>query len=92
MSDLAKFLTQWNRDYFPWPDEILVDERSAVMTRRAFERSPEYSLTSPSGVYPGKRWRCKCHQTSRWFLLEYVACAPGFCAHYSRLIYIVEES
>ena len=37
--------------------EIVIDDTSALMTRRVFNQLHEYSASFPSGVYPGKMWK-----------------------------------
>jgi hypothetical protein len=38
--------------------DIEIDSTHAVMSRKTFEQLSEYSCSTPSGVYPGKMWRC----------------------------------
>lgn len=38
---------------------ITVDDRHALMDRRAFEQLAEYSTSVPSGVYDGKMWKAQ---------------------------------
>lgn len=57
--------------YFEMPhkDEILVDERDALMTQEAFDKLGEYSTSNPSGVWQGKMWKAQFGQT--WYLRWY---------------------
>lgn len=85
-----RHLALWNAEFVPWPEEILVDEKTAVMTRRAFEKLPDYSCSLPSGTYLGKRWRT--HFRDGWFMREFIDCdIPGEIGIRNRRIEIVEE-
>jgi hypothetical protein len=68
---VAKHLSGWNADFVPWPEEILTDEKTALMTERAFDKLPEYSCSTPSGTYTGKRWKTKVW--GEWWMREYGA-------------------
>lgn len=61
-----------------WPqperDAIALDDVHALMTRPTFEALPEYSTTTPSGVYPGKMWRREYE--GRWYL-RWFGIVPG---------------
>lgn len=39
------------------PQDILVSNTSAMMTKDAFDKLSEYSTTLPTGVVPGKMWK-----------------------------------
>lgn len=41
----------------PARESILIDDTHAVMDSTAFKNLPEYSASTPSGVYPGKMWK-----------------------------------
>lgn len=48
---------------------MLVDDRSAILTRQEFDELLEYSLSVPTGTTIGKRWKRKC--TDCWLMGEY---------------------
>ncbi len=75
----------------PSLDEVLVDDKHAVMSRAAFRKLYEYSTTVPSGVYPGKMWRAEHsgHHWLRWFGV--VPGNPDVCSNNQREILIVEN-
>jgi hypothetical protein len=54
--------------YWRQPDtsRILIDDTHALMEKSTFEALSEYSSSIPSGIYPGKMWRC--HHRGTWFL------------------------
>jgi hypothetical protein len=54
----------------PSRDEILVDERHAVMRRATLQQLHEYSRSFPTGTYTGKMWR-RSTATGEWFLCWY---------------------
>ncbi len=66
-----KFLAYWNRDFFPYPAEVISDDKTSLMTQRAFDKSPEYSTSCPSRTYEGKRWRFLDPKFG-WGLAEYI--------------------
>lgn len=53
----------------PSPNELDVDDHSAVMSRQSFEALATYSSTVPSGVYVGKCW--KALRQGEWYLMWY---------------------
>lgn len=55
----------------PATDRILIDDEVAMMDAKTFEALPEYSTTTPSGVYPGKCW--KACRGAVWYLRWYGA-------------------
>lgn len=46
----------WSRAQPPI-SAILVDDMHALMTLDTFKQLAEYSITNPSGAYPGRMWR-----------------------------------
>jgi hypothetical protein len=73
----------------PPREAILVDETHALMELGTFEQLAEYTLTDPSGVYPGKMWRCDSHK-GWWALCWYGPLdAADCCCVYSRKIAIL---
>src|SRR5438105_4578790 len=48
---LGEYWEQPNRE------DILIDDKTVVMTKATFEKLHEYSATNPSGAYEGKMWR-----------------------------------
>lgn len=63
----------------PNPDNILVDDTHALMSKQDFWALSNYSWSIPTGVYPGKMWRAQvplnptlgfdgpCKWVLRWF-------------------------
>lgn len=49
---MGKHWSQPNRS------QILIDATHAVMTQETFDQLAEYSCSFPTGVYPGKMWKC----------------------------------
>lgn len=68
----------------PNTSEILIDDTHAVMTEKSFNRLHNYETTYPSGVYPGKMWRCG--NLLRWF--DYHE-DPNYCSNHQREIIIL---
>jgi hypothetical protein len=83
-------------------DHILTDATHAVMTRKYFDALPEYSLSIPTGVTIGKRWKrvepfVDDGTPKTWFMGEYAeepdqVTYPGMVQILRRLILIVDES
>jgi hypothetical protein len=75
----------------PPRDAIALDDTHALMTERAFEQLPEYSRTTPSGVYPGKMWR-HCTKDGDWYLCWFgiVDGNPKVCSNNARRILRVD--
>lgn len=46
-------------EHFP---SLVLDDRSALVSQRDFDRLLEYSHSLPTGVYPGKCWK----RRKRW--------------------------
>ena len=72
---------QWNQ---PSNTEIEVDKHSALMSKEAFNKLLEYSMSFPTGVYEGKMW--KAHVGSQWLLRWYENIDDNKCAIRSRVI------
>lgn len=82
---------------------ILINDTTAIMTRRTFESLAEYSATNPSGAYEGKMWRRHDGAFDREFLAkggkpEWLLCwygesriGPGYVSNNSRKIVILED-
>lgn len=71
----------------PDPSTILVDDTHAVMTRQQFDELAEYSRSMPSGVYPGKMWKCITRDDVPylcWYGI--VEGRPDLCSNNSRQI------
>lgn len=71
--------------------EILLDDKHAVMDGKTFSRLAEYSTSIPSGVYPGKMWKCHCldgEWVLRWF--GEVDGRPDLCSQNQRVILLCE--
>lgn len=50
----------------PSRDLILVDDTHALMDETTFKKLANYSMSKPSGVYPGKMWKQK--SGGKWYL------------------------
>ena len=69
--------------------DILVDDDHAIMEEKDFNELMEYSSSFPSGVYPGKMWKCK--RNDEWFLRWYGDHPdPNMCSNHQRKILITE--
>ncbi len=46
--------------YWRQPDRhaILLDDTHAIMPQHVFDSLSEYNCSMPTGVYPGKMWKC----------------------------------
>lgn len=73
MSDWYKIppMTDPLGEYWVQPklDQILVDDKTAVMKRDAFDMLHEYSFSIPNGTYAGKMW--KLFNGKDWHLAWY---------------------
>ena len=83
--------------------KILVDEHSAIMTKKEFDDLPTYSCTMPTGVFLGKRWKRDDNEARRfrapkpgpdipedWWMGEYAESdKPNMCANVWRKIYVL---
>lgn len=74
----------------PSPQEILVDDEHAVMSRSTYDELLEYSTTIPSGVYPGKMWKAVYGDRAflRWFGI--VDGRTDVCSNNQRLILLCD--
>lgn len=69
----------------PSTQDILIDDHHAAMSGDTFNELAEYSMTQPSGVYPGKMWK-QC-QFGVWHLRWFGECEdPKMCSNNSRII------
>lgn len=50
----------------PDKDNVLVDNKNALMSKKSFNELLEYSCSQPSGVYEGKMWKSQYNGT--WYL------------------------
>jgi len=61
----------------------LVDEHIAIMDQAYFDELLDYSLSMPSGVFVGKRWKANLHVIPAWECTKcgnkYVGWEPSFC-------------
>jgi len=71
----------WNQ---PSNTEIELDGIHALMSREAFNKLLEYSMSFPTGVYEGKMW--KSHVGSEWLLRWYENSEEDRCRVRSRVI------
>lgn len=86
--------------YWRGPDmsQVLLDDKSAVMSKAVFDELPEYSTSTPSGVYPGKSWKRNrliflangsYKPTAEWFLCWFgLHPDPKFVSNHIRRILI----
>lgn len=86
----------------PRLDEIVVDDKTATMSKEAFDLLHEYSSTIPSGVYEGKMWKRHDGSFDRKFLAEggkptwqlywygYSSIGPGHCSNHHRAIVLTD--
>lgn len=81
----------------PFRDNIIIDDKYALMSVRTFTQLLDYSGSFPSGVYPGKMWKRLdgVHNPKRtldscvWYLCWYSDDGdPGFCKNNYREILI----
>lgn len=85
------------------PDMTAVefDDTHALLTQAQFDGLPEYTTTTPGGVYPGKCWKAQGliwperhggfpKPTGKWYLRWYgeSTIGPGFCSNHQREIII----
>lgn len=90
--------------YWKQPDTslIAIDDEFAAMSRATFDALAEYSLTSPTGVYPGKTWKRHDGIRDQEFLRggakpEWLLCwfgesekGPKWCSNNSRKIKLTD--
>jgi len=53
----------------PSKDNILIDDKNALMSEKDFNELKEYSCSVPSGAYEGKMW--KNYDGTNWGLVWY---------------------
>ena len=92
----ASTLTCWecnrNGKYWKQParENILVDDKHALMSRADFDELPDYTASEPSGVYAGKMWKAQYGSERRWWLLWFgVHVDPKYCTKDYREIIVV---
>lgn len=71
----------------PDPNGMAFDDQQVLMTQKDFDALLEYSSSKPSGVYPGKMWKCLSggYWYLRWFGLSE---DPTMCSNHYREILI----
>lgn len=70
--------------------EVLIDDISAVMSRRSLDQLMDYTHTVPTGVYVGKMWKCK--HDGVWFLRWYGPSEEAdMCSINTRRILLLED-
>lgn len=81
---LGKYWQQPNKD------NIVIDDRNALMGKDSLDELHEYSMSIPTGVYAGKMWKAKVLNKwiLRWFGSEN---DKGLLPILSREILISEE-
>ena len=93
MSNTIPEMTNPLGAYWEQPDKdgILIDDENALMNNESFKKLKEYSMSIPSGKYPGKMWKGK-HGKELWSLVWYsISEDPKFLDINHRNIIIVEE-
>lgn len=55
----------------PNANDIVIDDRYAVMSLETFNQLKDYSRSYPTGVSFGKMWKCAKYDRSTWWLLWY---------------------
>jgi hypothetical protein len=78
---------------------IEIDDTHALMTEATFKALPEYSITVPTGVYPGKMWRrhdgihdfirSRSKRAPVWMLCWYGDVRDGQCQIHFREVLLV---
>lgn len=79
----------WNQ---PKTEDILIDDTHAVVTADTFDQLANYSHSIPTGVYPGKMWKCagKDGDIIFWWLRWYgISDKPNHCSFNERIILIL---
>lgn len=85
--------------YWDQPSDLRtapMNSHAVLLTRYQFEHLGEYSSSIPSGVYPGKCWKCwwpdhpkKSFEPGKWYLRWYAEDKdPKMCQIHKRLIVI----
>ena len=79
----------------PSRGDIDVDDRFARMSKATLEKLADYSASMPSGVYPGKMWRCRVSyrdESQGWLLRWYGVSdeGPQFCSNHQRRIVLLD--
>lgn len=64
------FRKYWHEFYHDRPNLLLVDGKTAVMTKEVFEHLPEYSSTLPTGTYFAKRWKRDINEPNRYAIMQ----------------------
>ena len=76
----------WNQ---PKTDNIIVDDKHALMSSSDCKKLMDYSMSSPSGAYVGKMW--KSHTGSSQFLHWYdFSDKPDQVMHMRREIILID--
>jgi hypothetical protein len=93
MPDLIPAMDDPLGKYWDQPEdmtEVPVDGSHAILTPRQFRDLPDYSRSTPSGVYPGKCWK-GCDRSGDWYLAWWGAdSGDGMLQNFVRGILIVE--
>jgi len=84
--------------------DVEFDDTHAILTQAQFDGLPEYSTTTPGGVYPGKCWKSQQWEwvpvaggmrercwTDKWNLCWFgeSELGPGYCSNKHREIIIL---
>lgn len=54
----------------PAPKNIVVDDKFAAMSKKDFDRLPDYTCSEPTGKYNGKMWKGEfiVSKEKKWYL------------------------
>lgn len=75
----------------PKREEILVDDKVAIMSEFAFGMLREYSCTDPTGLYTGKMWKAHRRDNDTWYLCWYAEMdVKNHIYRHQRLIQIMD--
>lgn len=73
---------------------IEVDETHALMSQAVLDRLKDYSCSMPSGVYPGKMWKCRVNyydESKGWLLRWYgLHPDPAYVSNHQRRILVYD--
>lgn len=63
---------RWFREYYVkcFHETMLVDAKTAIMTREQFDSLGEYSCTLPTGTYIAKRWKRDVNEPRRYAIMQ----------------------
>lgn len=68
---LTKTDAEWAAMTLPKSGLCVVTDDAAVMDVEYFDQLLEYSASIPTGMFIGKRWKCRSYEGNWWYLREY---------------------